>query len=40
MGEDEAKKCGFTFEVKGESKDETTSEDTQTIAKAMLQAEC
>ena len=31
-------KCGFTFEVKGESKSETTSEDTQSIAKEMVKA--
>src|SRR5208283_3360891 len=28
-------KCGFTFEVKGKSKSETTSEDTQYAAKEM-----
>ncbi len=33
----EAEKCGFTFEVKGESKNETSSEDTQNIAKAMVE---
>jgi len=38
MGETEAKKCGFRFEVKGESKKETTSEDTQNTAKAMLKS--
>ena len=38
MGEAEAKKCGFKFEVKGESKDETTSEDTQNTAKEMVKA--
>ena len=38
MGENEAEKCGFTFEVKGESKNETTSEDTQNIAKEMVKA--
>ena len=31
MGEYEAKKCGFNFEVVGESKGETSSEDTQNI---------
>ena len=34
----EAKKCGFKFEVKGESKSETTSQDTQNIAKEMVKA--
>ena len=29
MGEAEAKQCGFKFEVKCESKNETSSEDTQ-----------
>ena len=38
MGEDEAKKCGFTFEVKGELKENTTSEDTQNTARAMLES--
>lgn len=38
MGEDEVKKCGLLFEVVGESKDQTTSEDTQTMAKALLAA--
>ena len=38
MGENQAMKCGFTFEVKGESKRETTSEDTQIIAKEMVKA--
>ncbi len=38
MGENQAMKCGFTFEVKGESKRETTSEDTQIIADEMVKA--
>jgi len=38
MGENQAKKCGFTFDVKGESKSDTTSEDTQDIAKEMAKA--
>ncbi len=38
MGEDEANKCGFTFEVKGESKSETTSDDTQSTAKTMVES--
>jgi len=38
MGETEAKKCGFTFDVKGESKKETTSEDTHNTAKAMVKS--
>jgi predicted polyphosphate/ATP-dependent NAD kinase len=36
MGEEEAKKYGFMFEVKGENKKETSSKDTQNIAKAMV----
>ncbi len=31
-------RCGFTFEVKGESKNETTPQDTQNIAKGMVKA--
>jgi predicted polyphosphate/ATP-dependent NAD kinase len=38
MGENQAMKCGFNFEVKGESKSETTSQDTQNIAKEMATA--
>ena len=38
MGEDEAKKHGFTCRVVGETKPETTSEDTQAIAKAIVEA--
>ena len=38
MGENQAKKCGFTCQVIGESKKETTSEDTQNIAKEMVKA--
>ncbi|MGD0406807.1 MAG: ATP-NAD kinase family protein [Candidatus Bathyarchaeia archaeon] len=38
MGENQAEKCGFTFEVKGESKNETTPQDTQNIAKGMVKA--
>jgi predicted polyphosphate/ATP-dependent NAD kinase len=38
MGENQAVKCGFTVDVKGESKNETTSEDTQIIAKEMVKA--
>ena len=36
MGEDEAKKRGFKFDVKGVSKEETTSKDTQNTAKVMV----
>jgi predicted polyphosphate/ATP-dependent NAD kinase len=36
MGEAEARKCGFAFEVKGEQKSETSSEDTQNVANAMV----
>ena len=38
MGENQAKKCGFTFEVKGKSKSDTTSEDTQNISEEMAKA--
>jgi predicted polyphosphate/ATP-dependent NAD kinase len=38
MGEFEAKKFGFIFEFKGENKKETTSEDTQNTAKAMIES--
>ena len=38
MGEAEAKKCGLTFEVRGEDKSETSSEDTQLIAKEIVNA--
>ena len=38
MGEDEANKCGFSFDVIGETKKATTSEDTQNIAKAMVES--
>ena len=38
MGEAEAKQCGFKFEAKCESKNETSSEDTQFAAKEMLHA--
>ena len=36
MGKNQAEKCGFTFKVVGEAKEETTSEDTQTVAKAIV----
>jgi predicted polyphosphate/ATP-dependent NAD kinase len=38
MGQNQAEKCGFTFKVVGESKGETTPDDTQTIAKAIVDA--
>jgi predicted polyphosphate/ATP-dependent NAD kinase len=38
MGEDEAKKLDFTFDVEGERKNETTSEDTQKITKEMVES--
>ena len=38
MGEAEAKKHGYSFKVIGEGKKETTSEDTQVIAKAMVES--
>jgi predicted polyphosphate/ATP-dependent NAD kinase len=37
MGEKQAAKCGFTCKVIGEDKDETTSQDTQNIAKGMVE---
>lgn len=36
MGEVEAQKCCFAFDVKGETKKETTSEDTQSTAKSIV----
>ena len=38
MGQNQAEKCGFTYKVLGETKKETTSEDTQIIAKAIVEA--
>ncbi len=38
MGEAEAKKSGFSYRVIGEGKTETSSDDTQVIAKAMVEA--
>jgi predicted polyphosphate/ATP-dependent NAD kinase len=38
MGQNQAEKCGFVCKVVGENKKETTSEDTQTIAKAIVDA--
>jgi predicted polyphosphate/ATP-dependent NAD kinase len=38
MGEEEAKKLGYTCSVIGETKTKTTSEDTQTIATAIVKA--
>jgi predicted polyphosphate/ATP-dependent NAD kinase len=38
MGENEAEKCGFTSKVVGEAKKETAPEDTQNIAKALVEA--
>lgn len=38
MGEQQAEKSSFNCKVIGENKKETTSEDTQTIAKAMVDA--
>ncbi len=38
MGQNQAEKCGFIYKVVGETKKETTSEDTQIIAKAILAA--
>ncbi len=38
MGAEEAKKCGLAFEAVGESKVQTTSEDTGDMAKSMLVA--
>jgi len=39
MGEDEANSCGFTCAVLGESKKETSAEDTVAIAKKMVDAD-
>jgi predicted polyphosphate/ATP-dependent NAD kinase len=36
MGENQAEKCGFTFEVNGKKKNETTSKDTQAIARRLV----
>jgi predicted polyphosphate/ATP-dependent NAD kinase len=36
MGELEAKKCGLTYEAVGDGKNQTTSEDTESMAKTML----
>ncbi len=38
MGEEEAKKHGYKIKVVGEAKTETSSQDTQTIAKAIVEA--
>jgi predicted polyphosphate/ATP-dependent NAD kinase len=38
MGQVQAEKCGFTCKVVGESKKETTFEDTQSIAKGIVEA--
>ena len=38
MGEDEAGKSGLAFDVRGERKSETTSEDTKLVAKEMARA--
>ena len=38
MGQRQAEKCGFTCKVIGESKKETTSEDTQSIAMGIVEA--
>jgi predicted polyphosphate/ATP-dependent NAD kinase len=38
MGQVQAEKCGFTFKIVGESKKETTFEDTQSIVKGIVEA--
>ena len=38
MGKDEAEKLGYTCKVIGEGKTETTSDDTQSIAKGIVEA--
>ena len=38
MGQTQAQKCGFTCKAIGECKKETDSQDTQTIAKAIVEA--
>ena len=37
MGQNQVEKYGFTYKVVGEAKKETTAEDTQTIAKAIVE---
>jgi predicted polyphosphate/ATP-dependent NAD kinase len=37
MGQNQAEKCGFTCKVIGESKNETTPEDTQNAAEGMVE---
>jgi predicted polyphosphate/ATP-dependent NAD kinase len=39
MGEEEAKKQGYAYKVVGEAKNETSAIDTETIAKAIVEAE-
>ena len=39
MGESEAKKYGFSFEIKGQIGKETTSEDTKKTAKAIIDSD-
>lgn len=39
MGEDEAKNCGFTYNVLGDRKKETSAEDTVAIAEKMMDAD-
>jgi predicted polyphosphate/ATP-dependent NAD kinase len=36
MGENQAKKCGFSYKVIGENKKETTSEDTQDVVRGIV----
>jgi len=38
MGQIQAEKCGFTCKVVGENKKETTSQDTQSIARGIVEA--
>ncbi len=38
MGQNETAKCGYTYQVVGKSKTETTSQDTQNIAKTLVAA--
>jgi predicted polyphosphate/ATP-dependent NAD kinase len=38
MGESEAEKCGFSCKVVGAAKKETSSKDTQSVAKCMVEA--
>jgi predicted polyphosphate/ATP-dependent NAD kinase len=38
MGQNQAEKCGFSYKVVGENKKDTSPEDTQNIAKSIVEA--